>query len=1742
MKKIPFLLSYLLFIGIGKANAQDFSNKGTDFWMGYGYHVSMSGNALGNANGGGSQEMILYFTSDKNATVTVEIPGVGYSQTYAVIANQVTVSNPLPKTGAQDSRVYTYGTINRGIHLTSDVPIVAYCHIYNTSISGATLLFPTNTLGKEYYSVNYTQSSNASLSNCFFFVIATEDNTLIEITPSAANLNGLAVGVPSTPIPLNKGEIYSVMGTTNGSIGTDLTGSRIRSISNNGSGGCKKIAVFSGAGKLSIGGSANGSADNTIAQAFPSVAWGKKYLTAPTGSQPNNFYRVCVTDPNTIVKLNGAVLPRASLVNNFYYQFKNGNATGTNPPVANLIESDIPVMVAQYCTTQGTENNPNFTGSGSNAIGGDPEMIYLSPVEQTINKITLYSASRYAIVQSYINVVIKNSGIPSFTVDGVSKTSLFVTHPQDANYSYATIPVVSGSHAVYSDLGFNAIAYGFGSAESYGYNAGTNVKDFSQTASFQNPYKRLDSAISCINTPFQFSIPLNFRPATIQWDYSAAPNLTPNVNSPVVTSPTPDSTPTINGQIIYYYSPKSSYQFTKSNTAAIRDTIKLYTTSSTPDGCGSTSQLYTIPVKVSELPTANFTTNSSGCVTDSVHFYDATITNSQGSVITGFWDYGDGSFDTAYNPVKKFAIAKDYTIRYRPITSYGCVGDTSIVQSYSLPPIAKFGYLDSCIGNNIQLIDSSSVPAGSIVKWYWDYGDGTYDTTITNTAKTKSYPIAGTYRVKLVVQNNTGCLSNPFMIPITIRSKPQTDFKLPTAVCLPVGTAVFSDLTSAINPMTITKWKWEFGDGGIDSIQNPSHNYAAIGSYSVKLTTTNNYGCSKDTIQVLSNIYAQAKAKINLTSAVCLRDSTAFSDMSDGLGNAIVKWNWRFGDGSSDTLQTLKHYYTKTGVDTVRLFVVTDKGCFSDTAVATTIVNQLPLAGFKTVAARNYCENRAIQFIDTAVDRSTSAAQLSRWYWEMGNSSVYNKTNGGYNSSFNETYASFGTYQVKMMVENNLGCKSDTVIKSIDIHALPQVGFILPEVCLADAAAVFNDTSSIKDASTIATYAWNFNAGSPAISPGPTLLTATTKNGSTKYNVVGNYQVSFKLTSNFGCDSTLSQSFTVNGSIPHANFVVLNNSNLCSNDSIRIYDSSYVDFGKVTKQDITWNLIGAPSATIIDDNNYFGKTYSTIYPNFQSPSTKVYQVKMVAHSGNSSVCASSITKIVTLHQSPKVQFTTLPGICKDTSSRQITQATELGNVPGTFVYSGSGVNSTGIFNPQSVAPGKYPIKYQYSTSFGCADSATQSTTVWPSPVAKWGVNQILCEKNDLIFTDSSVANYSNIAQRYWDYGNGTTAVLNASNLSFAKQYATGNTYNVSLRVMTDSGCRSAYNVQRLKVNYLPKLDFTLPEICLPDGRATFTNNSSILDNSEDLFSYRWNFGDPNDATSSTLRTPIHRYSSLGPLPVQLKITTKDQCIDSLTQQFNTIYPQPKAAFNINPADICLNQSIQFTDATVSTTGPINTWVWDLANGNKSGIQNPSKKFSDSGNFNIVLYTYDVKGCVSDTITKSITVNPYPILDLGPNMVVLEGGQTPIKPLKVYGSNLQYLWTPSMYLSSDTASVPISTPLGDVTYKLTLTGIGNCSVTDDIFIKLLLAPLVPNAFSPNKDGINDTWKIEYLESYPGATVDVFNRYGQKVFSSNGYTTQWDGTFNGVALPIGTYYYIINPKNGRATIQGSVTIIK
>jgi gliding motility-associated-like protein len=87
---------------------------------------------------------------------------------------------------------------------------------------------------------------------------------------------------------------------------------------------------------------------------------------------------------------------------------------------------------------------------------------------------------------------------------------------------------------------------------------------------------------------------------------------------------------------------------------------------------------------------------------------------------------------------------------------------------------------------------------------------------------------------------------------------------------------------------------------------------------------------------------------------------------------------------------------------------------------------------------------------------------------------------------------------------------------------------------------------------------------------------------------------------------------------------------------------------------------------------------------------------------------------------------------------------------------------------------------------------------------------------------------------------------------------------------------------------------------------------------------------------------------------------------------------------------------------------------------------------------------------------------------------------------------------------------------------------------------LTLPKPPNTFTPNGDGINDAWEIKYLDQYPGCVVEVYTTAGQIIYKNTGYTIPWDGTNKGAKVSAGTYYYVIDPKNGRKTMAGYVTV--
>ncbi len=829
-KSLCLLLAVIVSFSL---NAQSFSNKGKDFWVGYGYHQAMV-----DANNNNLQNLVLYFTADASATVKVEIPGVGWSRTYAVAANSVTESDPMPKTGAQDSRLFVEGITNRGIHITSDKPIVAYAHIYNQNVSGATLLFPVNTLGQDYYSLNFTQRSNAQQSNSWAYVIATEDSTAVEITPSANTLTKIA-NVPFI-VTLNKGEIFNLMGTVAGTSGVDLTGTRIRSV-NLGVGGCKRIAVFSGSGRVAITCATPTSSDNLIQQVFPQNAWGKQYLTVPTEKLKYNYFRVAVSNPSTVVKINGVTA--TGLINNFYYEFL------TNEPQS--ITSDQPVMVAQYITSTNAANGMATCGN-TNGNSGDPEMIYLSPIEQTIDKITLNSTNYSSINYHYINVIIKTIATSKFTLDGVNRGPSFIPHPKDTLFSYAIFNVVSGRHTLRADSGFNAIAYGYGNFESYGYNAGTNIKDLNQFISLQNQYTKIDYPATCLNTSFALSVTLPYQPSSMTWDFGNNPNVTPNVDV-VKTNPVADSIFIKDGRTLYVYKIPGLYKYTAVGTYP----VKIQIVTANAGGCSGLQEL-TFDVEVFGSPISSFNVSHVGCPSDPIKLIN--LSSSPGRVISNYiWDFGDGTFDTSRNPIKVFSPGS-YNIKQIAINDIGCSAEETKGINISSQPIANFGLSSSsaCINTSIQISDSSSILFGSIVKWYWKFGNNDSITRTSNVPFNKNFSNPGNIDIQLQVENSSGCKSLIKLLPVNIIPKPIAKFKFPVS-CISDPTVTFTDSSYVPgNPTAVLNYLWNFGDTNSTAsnpdtsiLVNPQHIFSKAGKYIVSLTVTTINGCSSTTVRNL---------------------------------------------------------------------------------------------------------------------------------------------------------------------------------------------------------------------------------------------------------------------------------------------------------------------------------------------------------------------------------------------------------------------------------------------------------------------------------------------------------------------------------------------------------------------------------------------------------------------------------------------------------------------------------------------------------------------------------------------------------------------------------------------------------------------------------------------------------------------------------------------------------------------------
>lgn len=395
---------------------------------------------------------------------------------------------------------------NKGLYIQSSGNVSVYAFNERFRSADGTVVLPVPTLGKEYlvtshfetmtYPVNY----NANINNeSLLLVVAVEDNTRIEITPSVLTWTGQAANVPFF-ISLNRGQSYQVKARG------DLTGTRVRVVGENVE-ECKNIAVFGGNKWTSVGdcGQAN---DHLFQQAYPINTWGSEFFHIPlAGRSSGELVKVLASENQTQVWVNG--VSRGTLDAGKYLTLN------FNQDEVASIKTDKPSAVTVFAKSQNcNDRNQAFFDQG------DPFMISYSPNQQLLTNITFNALQLPSIINHYVNVIVQTADANATRLDGGNIGNRFSPIPGNEDYSYARVNIGAGVHTLSNMGGLIAYVYGFGYIESYGFAVGASLDNLNFLTNSDYEFEVVGDRVACLGQEGMWEIvPENELFTFFTWDF-----------------------------------------------------------------------------------------------------------------------------------------------------------------------------------------------------------------------------------------------------------------------------------------------------------------------------------------------------------------------------------------------------------------------------------------------------------------------------------------------------------------------------------------------------------------------------------------------------------------------------------------------------------------------------------------------------------------------------------------------------------------------------------------------------------------------------------------------------------------------------------------------------------------------------------------------------------------------------------------------------------------------------------------------------------------------------------------------------------------------------------------------------------------------------------------------------------------------------------------------------------------------
>lgn len=455
--------------------------------------------------------------------------------------------------------------------------------------------------------------------------------------------------------------------------------------------------------------------------------------------------------------------------------------------------------------------------------------------------------------------------------------------------------------------------------------------------------------------------------------------------------------------------------------------------STTNEGCKDTM---TKTVRTLPMPNAEFAYNyNKKCLLGNDFNFSATSTVSNGTPMSHFWYHGNG--DSTINSAsaqEQYTLPGLYTVRLISSTNIGLCKDTieKVMEVFPMPSSSfDIDFDRQCfLNNNFNFNSTSTVSSGTIDQTDWTFGDNTSSTAA---SPSKSYIKVDSFRVKLVVTSNNGCIDSSnrkvYVYPMPVAGF-TTNRKFS---CFKNNSFSITNKATIGNGGTINSYKYYYDNGNpnTDSADIPSplnYSYPASGEFIILQTVVSDKGCW-DTATASVRVNPNPNLAFTVDS-VCLKDSSIFiNNTTIDAPGVITSWKWMFGDGKVSILQSPKHKYKNVGSYDVKLIANTDLGCFDTLSLlGIAKVNGNPKAGFFYTKERSWENEVDIQYYDTSSDASS-------WNWNFG--TMGSSTDQNPKLYYTDTL----TQTTTLVVRNGYGC-SDTLTKVLFIA--PDVVYYMP--------------------------------------------------------------------------------------------------------------------------------------------------------------------------------------------------------------------------------------------------------------------------------------------------------------------------------------------------------------------------------------------------------------------------------------------------------------------------------------------------------------------------------------------------------------------------------------------------------------------------------------------------------------------------------------------------------------------------